>query len=66
MKMQYFFAIIEVDSDKLDPVTTGPELVEEMKNLKTLIDKCGACTYYQITDVDALRKFRKELERLNP
>jgi len=66
MTMQYFFAIIEVDTERLDPVTTGPELAEEMKNMKTLIDSCGSCDYYKVTDENALRKFRAEIEGLNP
>ena len=66
MTLQYFFAIIEVDTERLDPVTTGPELAGEMKNMKTLIDSCGLCDYYQVTDATALRKFRADLERLKP
>jgi len=65
MTKQYLFAIIEVDTERLGTVP-GAYLADRMKELKTLIDKCGSCEYYQVTDVKALDKFRKEIERLNP
>ena len=64
-KMQYFIAIIETDTEKLD-TTTGPQLVRRMADLKERIDKIGECAYYQVTDTKALIKFKAELKRLNP
>ena len=65
MKMQYFIAIIETDTEKLD-TTTGPQLVRQMVDLKERIDKIGECAYYQVTDVASLERFKADLKRLNP
>jgi len=65
MKMQYFFAIIEVDSEKLDE-KTGPVIVRQMEDLKDTISKYGTCDYYSVKDVKALARFRADLKRLNP
>jgi len=65
MKMQYFIAIIETDTEKLD-TTTGPRLVKQMAEFKAQIDKIGECAYYQVTDVAALKQFKEDIKRLNP
>lgn len=65
MKMQYFLAIIECDTEQLNE-KTGPVLVRHMADLKTLVDKYGSCNYYQVTDITALIRFKSELKRLNP
>jgi len=65
MKMQYFIAIIEADTEKLNE-QTGAQLVKQMADLKAQIDKIGECAYYQVTDVAALNRFKADLERLNP
>jgi hypothetical protein len=65
MKMQYFIAIIEIDTEKLD-TASGPQLVKQMAELKEHIDKIGECGYYQVTDIVALKLFKADIKRLNP
>lgn len=65
MTKQYFLAIIEVDTDLLGTVP-GAYIAERMTALKTLVQKCGSCEYYQVTDAKALNKFRNEIKRRNP
>lgn len=65
MKMQYFIAIIETDTEKLNE-KTGAQLVKQMADLKEQIDKIGECSYYHVTDEKALRHFKSEIKRLNP
>jgi hypothetical protein len=65
MNKQYFMAIIEIDSDKLDQ-TTGPALSKQIVDLKKTIDKYGTYDLYSVKDVKALARFRADLKRLNP
>ena len=65
MKMQYFIAIIEIDTEKLD-TWTGRIIVSQMTELKEIISKHGECAYYQVTDVAALKRFKADIKRLNP
>ena len=65
MKMQYFVAIIETDTDKLNE-QTGVQLVKQIADLKAQIDKIGECVFYQVTDVSALKRFKSDIKRLNP
>jgi hypothetical protein len=63
--MQYFVAIIETDTDKLNE-QTGVQLVKQIADLKAQIDKIGECVFYQVTDVSALKRFKSDIKRLNP
>jgi len=65
MKMQYFIAIIETDTEKLNE-QTGAQLVKLMTDLKAQIDEIGECGYYQVNDAAALKQFKTEIKRLNP
>jgi hypothetical protein len=65
MKKQYFIALIEADTDKLNE-GTGKVLVEQMTALKELVDPVGSCDYYHVKDIKAMMRFKAELKRLNP
>jgi hypothetical protein len=64
MKMQYFLALIEVDTEKLDQ-WSGLLIKKQMTELKETVSKFGTCDYYTVTDVKALERFKAELKRLN-